>query len=153
MYILWGSPLLTTDINVTCSAPIAVIVRHGAPRRNHDRGTHIRFTGDRVFHICQKESLISLEMPFYKTAELDNRHSIATHLKEVNNKPNAISLHAYSSKKIYRKKGVLNFQTYYLPYNSLQKITSLVGPLIFYEILLKMELFTFLHIHYLICCA
>lgn len=153
MYILWGSPLLTTDINVTCSAPIAVIVRHGAPRRNLDRGTHIWFTVDRVFHICQKESLISLEMPFYKTAELDNGHSIATHLKEVNNKPNAISLHAYSSKKIYRKKGVLNFQTYYLPYNLLQKITSLVGPLIFYEILLKMELFTFLHIHYLICCA
>lgn len=103
VYILWGSPLLTTDINVACSAPIAVIVRHGAPRRNHDRGTHIRFTGDRVFHICQKESLISLEMPFYKTAELDNGHSIATHLKEVNNKPYAISLHAYSSKKIGKK--------------------------------------------------
>lgn len=151
MYILWGSPLLTTDINVTCSAPIAVIVRHGASRRNLDRGTHIRFTGDRVFHICQKESLISLEMPFYKTTELDNGYSVATHLKEVNNKPNAISLHAYSSKK--RKKGVLNFQTYYLPYNLLQKITSLVGPLIFYEILLKMELFKFLHIHYLICYA
>lgn len=89
-------------------------------------------------------------MPFYKTTELDNGYSVATHLKEVNNKPNAISLHAYSSKKI-GKKGVLNFQTYYLPYNLLQKITSLVGLLIFYEILLKMALFTFLHIHDLTC--
>lgn len=55
------------------------------------------------FISVRKKSLISLEMPFYKTAELDNGHSIATHLKEVNNKPNAISLHAYSSKKIGKK--------------------------------------------------
>lgn len=52
---LISSPLLTTDINVACSAPIAVIVGHGAPRRNLDRGTHIWFTEDRVFHICQKK--------------------------------------------------------------------------------------------------
>lgn len=55
------------------------------------------------FISVRKKSLISLEMPFYKTTELGNGYSVATHLKEVNNKSNAIFLHAYSSKKIGKK--------------------------------------------------
>lgn len=51
-----GSPLLTTDVNITTRAPIVVKRRHGALRRNIDRGTEVWFTDDRFFHICHKQN-------------------------------------------------------------------------------------------------